>query len=139
VTIVVGIMAQNARSARFGRPGMTISLPPKFDASVPVESEFLTPPIWVASNPPPVFERPEMKRTMSEVSNWAGDEEEEEEEDGSTSSEQPKQEDEREASKESVRVNDDVMLMAVTTTGKTTRSKSADILHETKIACPTSQ
>jgi hypothetical protein len=118
---------------------MTISLPPKFDASVPVESEFLTPPIWVASNPPPVFERPEMKRTMSEVSNWAGDEEEEEEEDGSTSSEQPKQEDEREASKESVRVNDDVMLMAVTTTGKTTRSKSADILHETKIACPTSQ
>jgi len=122
---------------------MTISLPPKFDASVPVESEFLTPPIWVASNPPPVFERPEMKRTMSEVSNWAGDEEEEEEEDGSTSSaqlERPEQGEEREASKESVRVNVDVMLIAVAATGKTRGSKSADILfHETKIACATSQ
>ena len=64
--------------ARPGRPALNIPLPPKFDANVGVEEEFLTPPIWVASNPPPMFERTEMKRTMSEASSWGGDEEEEE-------------------------------------------------------------
>ena len=71
-------MAQSPRTTRLARPALTIPLPPKFDVNVPVEDEFLTPPIWVASNPPPVFERPEMKRTMSEVSSWGGDDEEEE-------------------------------------------------------------
>ena len=70
-------MPQSPRTTRLARPALTIPLPPKFDVNVPVEDEFLTPPIWVASNPPPVFERPEMKRTMSEVSSWAGDDEEE--------------------------------------------------------------
>ena len=93
-------MAQSTRAGRLGRPALTIPLPPKFDATVPVEDEFLTPPIWVALNPPPVFERPEMKRTMSEVSNWDGDEEEE----GSSSSEQREvEEDEEEILKENVR------------------------------------
>jgi hypothetical protein len=70
-------MAHTPRTTRLARPAMTIPLPPKFDVNVPVEDEFLTPPIWVASNPPPVFERTEMKRTMSEVSSWGGDDEEE--------------------------------------------------------------
>lgn len=68
---------------RPGRPVLNIPIPPKFDANVGVEEEFLTPPIWVASNPPPMFERTEMKRTMSEASSW-GDEEEKEEQDEST-------------------------------------------------------
>ena len=59
---------------------MNIPLPPKFDASKAFEEEFLTPPIWVAMNPPPMFERTEMKRTVSEVSSmWGGDYDEEEE------------------------------------------------------------
>ena len=66
--------------SRSGRPVLNIPLPPKFDSNVGVEEEFLTPPIWVPSNPPPMFERPEMKRTMSEASSGGGDEEEEYEE-----------------------------------------------------------
>jgi hypothetical protein len=63
--------------ARPGRPVLNIPLPPKFDANVGVDEEFLTPPIWVASNPPSMFERTEMKRPISEASSWGGDEEEE--------------------------------------------------------------
>ena len=66
---------------------MTIPLPPKFDADAGAEDEYLTPPIWVAMNPPPIFERPGMKRTASEISSWGGDEEDE----STTSSEQPDQ------------------------------------------------
>jgi hypothetical protein len=69
-------MAQTGRMTRSARPTLNVTLPPKFDATEGVEEEFLTPPIWVAMNPPPIFERPEMKRTLSEVSNWQGDEEE---------------------------------------------------------------
>ena len=109
---------------------MTIPLPPRFDASVPVEDEFLTPPIWVASNPPPVFERVEMKRTMSEVSNWAGDDDDEEEEDnGSTSSEQLGKEDGTEILKENVRLQNDVILMLVATTDKVTRPPNTDLFQ----------
>lgn len=61
------------RSTR-SRPSLKIPLPPKYDANNKDADEFLTPPIWVASNPPPLFERPEMKRTMSDMSNWGGDE-----------------------------------------------------------------
>jgi hypothetical protein len=81
----------NARATRSTRPIMNIPLPPKFEWNDGIEDEFLTPPIWVASNPPPMFERPEMKRTMSEVSSWGGDDDEA----TSTSSELPgKEEDE---------------------------------------------
>jgi hypothetical protein len=60
---------------RPGRPALNIPLPPKFDG---VEEEFLTPPIWVASNPPPMFERTDIKRTMSEASSPEWDEDVEE-------------------------------------------------------------
>ena len=69
---------------------MNIPLPPKFEWNDGVEDEFLTPPIWVASNPPPLFERTEMKRTMSDLSSWGGDDDET----SSTSSEQPEKEEE---------------------------------------------
>jgi hypothetical protein len=109
---------------------MTIPLPPRFDASVPVEEEFLTPPIWVASNPPPVFERVEMKRTMSEVSNWAGDDDDEDDDDeGSTSSEQLGQEDCTDILKENVKLQKDVILMLVATTDKVTRTPSTDLFQ----------
>ena len=72
-------METGIRTTRAGRPTLSIPLPPKFDATATVEQEFLTPPIWVASNPPPMFERPtEMKRTMSDISSWGGDDEDEE-------------------------------------------------------------
>jgi hypothetical protein len=71
-------MENTVRATRSGRPTLSIPLPPKFDATSAVEQEFLTPPIWVASNPPPMFERPaEMKRTVSDISNWDGDDDEE--------------------------------------------------------------
>ena len=110
---------------------MTIPLPPRFDASVPIEDEFLTPPIWVASNPPPVFERVEMKRTMSEVSNWAGDDDDEDDDDekSSTSSEQLGPEDGTEILKENVRLRKDGILMLVTTTDKVTRTPSTDFFQ----------
>jgi hypothetical protein len=69
-------MAETGRRTRCFRPALNVTLPPKFDATEGVEDEFLTPPIWVAVNPPPIFERPEMKRTVSEASSWQGDEEE---------------------------------------------------------------
>jgi hypothetical protein len=82
----------HVRATRSAKPMMSIPLPPKFEFNAGVEDEFLTPPIWVASNPPPMFERPEMKRTMSEVSSWGGDEDEESE----TSSESQETEQEQE-------------------------------------------
>lgn len=63
------------RRRRSARPMMTIDLPPHFDADAEVEEEYLTPPVWVAVNPPPIFERAQMKRTASELSGWCGDEE----------------------------------------------------------------
>lgn len=101
-------------------------MPPKFDVTAPIEDEFLTPPIWVASNPPPVFERPEMKRTMSEVSNWDGDDEEE---DDITSPDQKDAEEEEEVTKENVRFKNSSVLIIVTTTHKVTGSKSTDVLE----------
>src|SRR5271154_1476236 len=72
-------METDIRATRMGRPKLSIPLPPKFDATAAVEQDFLTPPIWVASNPPPLFERQtEMKRTVSDISNWGGDDEDEE-------------------------------------------------------------
>ena len=69
-------MTTNIRATR-GRPAMHIPLPPTFDASTAADEDFLTPPIWVAMNPPSLFERPEMKRTASEVSSsWGGDDDE---------------------------------------------------------------
>jgi hypothetical protein len=64
---------------------MVISMPPKFDPNAEMEQDFLTPPIWVASNPPPVFERPEMKRTLSDMSSFGGDDEDESIASGSSS------------------------------------------------------
>jgi hypothetical protein len=67
---------------------MHIPLPPKFDASAKVEDDFLTPPIWVAMNPPPMFERPAMTKTLSDASSlWEGDEDDNDNE-SSTSLEQ---------------------------------------------------
>jgi hypothetical protein len=68
-------MDGNVRATRSGRPLMTITLPERND-SFQVEEDFLTPPIWVAMNPPPIFERPEMKRSVSDISSWGGDEDE---------------------------------------------------------------
>jgi hypothetical protein len=81
------------RTTRSARPMMSIPLPPKFEFNDEVDDEFLTPPIWVASNPPPMFERPEMKRTMSEVSSWGGDEDDES---AASSESQEKEEEEEE-------------------------------------------
>jgi hypothetical protein len=67
---------------------MHIPLPLKFEASAEVEDEFLTPPIWVAMNPPPMFERPTMTRTLSDASSlWEGEEDDNDDE-SSASSEQ---------------------------------------------------
>lgn len=68
------------RTTRSAKPVLSIPVPPRFDATIGVEKEYLTPPIWVASNPPPIFERTEMKRTVSEASSWGGYEEDKEEE-----------------------------------------------------------
>ena len=73
-------MENGIRTTRSGKPALRIPLPPKFDASSAAEQEFLTPPIWVASNPPPMFERQtEMERTVSDIKHWGGDEDEENE------------------------------------------------------------
>jgi hypothetical protein len=63
---------ESIRTTRPRRPSLSIPLP-KLDTTAGVEQDFLTPPIWVASNPPPLFERREMKRTVSELSSWGGD------------------------------------------------------------------
>jgi hypothetical protein len=81
---------------------LRIPLPPKFDPSTRVEDEFLTPPIWVASNPPPLFERPEMKRTMSEMSNWGGDDDDSAITMSTTTSSSERFENEEEPQKENV-------------------------------------
>ena len=70
-------MEGTVRPTRSGKPIMNIPLPSTFDATAEVEEGFLTPPIWVAMNPPSMFERNEMKRTVSEASSWGGDEDEE--------------------------------------------------------------
>lgn len=85
---------ENVRATRSARPMMSIPLPPKFEFNAGMEDEFLTPPIWVASNPPPMFERTEMKRTMSEVSSWGGDEDDEESVTSSESQEKEQEEEE---------------------------------------------
>jgi hypothetical protein len=58
-----------------------IPLPPKGLDDTKIEEEFLTPSVYVASMPLRYLKRPEMKRTISELSNWEGDE--------STSSSEP--------------------------------------------------
>jgi hypothetical protein len=68
------------RTTRSARPVLSIPVPPRFDTTVGVEKEYLTPPIWVASNPPPMFDRTEMKRTVSETSSWGSFDEDKEEE-----------------------------------------------------------
>jgi len=70
-------MEMSPRTTRSGKPIMHIPMPPR---DIVVQDEFLTPPIWVAMNPPPLFDRgTDMKRTMSDTStSWGGDEDEDE-------------------------------------------------------------
>jgi len=115
---------------------LEIPLPPKFDVTSQVEDEFLTPPIWVASNPPPLFERPEMKRTMSDMSNWEGDEDES----ASTTTSSSEMQEVEEAHMENVIRPRALTNYLVSATGKTRRATVADILEcETETSCSTDE